>query len=420
MSENAIKVSVVGGGAAGMTCAYFLAKEGANVTLFEHGPRLGKKLSITGKGRCNLTNECTLDTFLANMTKNPKFMYRAFSRFGPRDVMALFESFGVPLKTERGMRVFPVSDKAGDIVDALKKALRDVGVRVVYESVTSLMIENGRVAGVRADKGEYKSGAVVLCTGGKSYPQTGSDGSGYALAKQAGHTVTPLLPSLVPLETEETWPKELMGLSLKNTAIKITENVSGKKVYDDFGEMLFTHFGVSGPMILSASAHLREMGKKRFTLHIDLKPALDEKTLDKRLLAEFSGRENKNFSNTLSGLLPSKLIPVFIKLSGIAPERKVNTLTKEERARLVRLFKDMTLGIKGFRPISEAVVTSGGIDVREVDPANMQSKICKGLFFAGEILDLDAYTGGFNLQIAFSTAYSAAQGALGATAVAQL
>lgn len=413
MSENAIRAAVVGGGAAGMTCAYFLAKGGADVTLFEHGPRLGKKLSITGKGRCNLTNECTLDTFLANMTKNPKFMYRAFSRFGPRDVMALFESLGVPLKTERGMRVFPVSDKAEDIVFALKKALRESGVRVVYESVTDLLIEGGRVAGLRTDKGGYRFDAVVLCTGGKSYPQTGSDGSGYALAKQAGHTVTPLLPSLVPLETEETWVKELMGLSLKNAAIKMTDRESGKKIYDDFGEMLFTHFGVSGPMILSASAHLREMGEKKYVLHIDLKPALDEKTLDRRLLSEFSGRENRNFSNTLSPLLPSKLIPVFIRLSGIAPERKVNTLTKEERARLVRLFKDMTLNIKGFRPIAEAVVTSGGVDVREADPANMRSKLCEGLFFAGEILDLDAYTGGFNLQIAFSTAYSAAMGVLG-------
>ena len=404
-------VAVVGGGAAGMMAALTAAQNGAAVTLFERMGRLGRKLRITGKGRCNVTNDCDTNEFLTNVMTNPRFLYAALNRFSTADTKDFFEAQGVPLKTERGRRVFPVSDRAADIVSALADACREAGVTVVYERVKSLLIEDGALSGVVTSEGVRRADAVIVCTGGKSYPLTGSDGDGYRLAEQAGHSVTALSPSLVPLTAEGQLCPALQGVSLKNVKLTVVRADNGKAVFEDFGEMMFTHFGLTGPMVLSASAHIPDIAKGKYEAVIDLKPALDEKTLDARILSDFDKYKNKDFANALGDLLPQKMIPEIIKLSGIDPHVKVNTVTREQRHALVALLKGLRVSLRGFRPIEEAIVTRGGVNVREVSPGTMESKILPGLYFAGEVLDVDAYTGGFNLQIAFSTAVVAGENA---------
>lgn len=404
MSTDMKKVCVIGGGPAGMMAAGTAALYGADVTIFEGTDRLGKKLAITGKGRCNVTNRCTTEEFLENVITNPRFMYTALAEFDTEDTINFFTSLGVELKTERGKRVFPISDKAKDIVDAMRKYCETA--KIIYKKVTAVKQAEDKTFSVVADGKAFIFDAVIIATGGKSYPLTGSDGSGYRLAQRLGHTVTELKPSLVPIESKAPVCKELQGLSLKNVAITV-KNEKGDKFFTDFGEMMFTHFGVTGPMILSASSHLKGKDIAQLTLSIDLKPALDEKTLDVRLLSDFREQSNKDFINSLGALLPSKLIEPFVQAVGINPRKKVNTVTKEERKLIIEKLKSFDIKLSGFRPIEEAIVTSGGIEVKEVNPKTMQSKIVEGLFFAGEILDLDAYTGGFNLQIAFSTGYLA-------------
>ena len=391
-----------------MMAAIFAARAGGDVTLFERNDRLGKKLRITGKGRCNVTNNCDLQEFLSNVPVNSRFLYAALNRFGTDDTMAFFEDAGVPLKTERGKRVFPVSDKAEDIVSAMKEQCRRAGVRVIYERVRGLRIEDGVIKGVFADRA-YDFDAVILCTGGKSYPRTGSDGDGYEFARRAGHTVTKILPSLVPIVEDGRLCASMQGLSLKNVQLTVVEKSSGKAIYRDFGEMMFTHFGLTGPLVLSASAHMHDLERGKYMAEIDLKPALDEKTLDNRILSDFAEFKNKDFANSLGKLLPQKMIDTVIRLSGIAPDKKVNSITKEERTALVRLLKHFSVPLLGFRPIDEAIITSGGVSVKEINPKTMESKLVAGLYFAGEIIDVDAYTGGFNLQIAFSTAVLAGE-----------
>ncbi len=402
------KIAVVGGGAAGMMAAARLIALGGDVTLFEKNDRLGLKLGITGKGRCNVTNNCTTEQFMGNIPTNPRFLFSAYSAFSSQDTMDFFEGLGVSLKTERGNRVFPSSDRAGDIVRALRSA---VSGHAVTAKVKKIKAENGRITGLVAGNREYLFDAVILATGGLSYPKTGSDGDGYRFARELGHTVTELSPSLVPIESSDPVCHKMQGLSLKNVAIRAVRE-DGKEVYTDFGEMMFTHFGVTGPMILSLSSMIPDIGEKKYTLHIDLKPALDEKTLDSRLLSDFSKNINRDFANSLGALLPSKMIPVFIGLCGISPEKKVNSITKEERKRIVSLLKDMPIRLSRFRPIDEAIITKGGVSVKEISPKTMESKLVSGLFFAGEVIDVDGYTGGFNLQIAFSTAVCAAEGAM--------
>ncbi len=406
MSMPSPEIAVVGGGSAGMMAAGTALALGAAVTLFEPNKRLGCKLNITGKGRCNLTNDCTVAEFLPNVTKNPRFLYSALTAFSPADAIAFFTERGVPLKTERGRRVFPVSDRAGDVVAALEAYCG--GARRVQTKVTSLLTRGGRVCGVTDGTHSYPADAVILATGGASYPRTGSDGSGYRLAATLGHSVTPLVPSLVPLESGDAACRQMQGLSLKNVTLSIRDN-QGAVLFRDFGEMLFTHFGISGPLVLSASAHLRVCDPRTLCAVIDLKPALDEETLDARLLSDFRTGANRAFSTILAGLLPAAMIPVAAARCEIPGEKKGNTLTREERRRLLAFLKGFSLPLSGFRPMEEAIVTSGGIDVREVDPRTMMSKLVPGLYFAGEILDVDAYTGGYNLQIAFATAHLAAQ-----------
>ena len=401
------QIVVVGGGAAGMMAAISAAEGGAAVTLLEPGERLGKKLNITGKGRCNVTNNADAATLLANVPRNGKFLYSAFSRFDGRDAMAFFEGLGVPLKTERGSRVFPVSDRSFDISGALERRLRKLRVAIVRDRAAALETENGAVIAVTGEKGTYPAQAVILATGGVSYPATGSTGDGHRMAARAGHTVTALRGSLVPLLAPECAP--LQGLSLRNVGLTVLEN--GKKIYTDFGELLFTHFGVSGPLVLSASAHMRHFEKKAYRLLIDLKPALDEQTLDKRLVADFTKYANHDFCNALNDLLPQKLIPVFVERSGVDPHRKVHDLTRQERRAVLELLKGWTVDIQGPCPVEQAIVTSGGVKVGEIDPKTMESKIVKGLYFAGELIDVDAYTGGFNLQIAWATGRAAGRAA---------
>lgn len=403
------KIAVVGGGAAGMTAAGCAAKLGCDVTVFERNPSLGRKLGITGKGRCNLTNDCSPDEFIKNVTANGKFLYSAINRFSPSDTIALFESLGVPLKTERGRRVFPVSDRAADIVSALRRYCEKGGCRICHERVTELLKNpDGTLDGIRCGKHDYRGfDAVILSTGGLSYPGTGSTGDGYRFAAALGHTVTPLQPSLVGLNSDHPLCPAAQGLSLKNTAITVTDRDTGKIIYRDFGEMLFCHFGISGPVILSASAHMRPMRSGKYTVTIDLKPALDKDMLDRRLLSDFGKFKNRNFSNAFDELLPAKLRSPFVCICGIPADKKINAITHEERSRIVSLFKALPIEITGFRPIAEAIVTSGGVQTSEIEPQTMRSKLCPNLYFAGEILDLDAYTGGFNLQIAFSTAMAA-------------
>ena len=405
------RVIIIGGGAAGMMAAISAARAGAEAVILERNDVCGKKLRITGKGRCNVTNDCSAQEFLQNVPSNPRFLYSALGRFDTQDTKDFFENEGVPLKVERGRRVFPVSDKAEDIVGALHSACRTEGVKIIRARATALIIEDGRAVGVRTERGEERGDAVVIATGGKSYPRTGSDGDGYAFARSAGHTVTKLVPSLVPIVSDSKICPALQGLSLKNIAFCIAEKESGKKIYDDFGEMLFTHFGISGPTVLSASAHIPDITSGRYEAQIDLKPALDEKTLDARLLSDFSKYANKDFANALGDLLPQKMIPVIISLSGIDPHKKVNSVTKEERRALAGVIKKLRISLTGFRSITEAIITKGGVSTSEINPKTMESKLCSGLYFAGEVIDVDAYTGGYNLQIAFSTGVLAGENA---------
>lgn len=389
-----------------MYCAARAAETGLSAAVAEHGKSLGRKLGITGKGRCNITNNCDPETVLKNVPRNPRFLYSALSKCSPADVMEYFEGLGVPLKTERGQRVFPVSDKAGDVVNALENQLRRLNVEIIRGNCTRLVIEDGRCAGALISGREVRARAVVLATGGLSYPLTGSDGSGYALAQQAGHTVTERSPSLIPMETEERWVSRAAGLDLRNVSMKLM--CGGKAVYEDFGELLFNAYGVGGPTILSASAHIPAMEPGKYSVVIDLKPALSEKQLDARILRDFGERKGMRFADSLRGLLPAQLAPVVAKLSGIPADKKVDEVTKEQRRELGRLLKGLTVHISGFRPVEEAIVTRGGVSVKEINPNTMESRLCPGLYFAGEIIDCDGYTGGFNLQIAFATAYSAA------------
>ncbi len=398
------KIVVIGGGAAGLLCGAKSAEKGNDVTIIEKMNRPGRKLMITGKGRCNVTNASfELDDLISNVPTNPRFLYSAFSNFMPYDTMALFEELGVPLKIERGNRVFPVSDKAVDIVDALVGFVKNSGAKIIHGSAKAFELEENKIkAVVLEDKTKIECDKICLCTGGKSYPLTGSTGDGYILAQSVGHTVTTLKPSLVPLVCSNNFISKLQGLSLKNIEVTLYEN--DKEIYRDFGEMIFTHYGVSGPVILSASSHIKSMGKKQYKIKIDLKPALDFHTLDKRVCRDFEEFANKDFVNSLSKLLPNKLIPVIVSLSGIPASEKVNQITREQRLKLVDLIKNFYVTVSDFRPIDEAIITSGGVNVKEINPKTMQSKIIDNLYFAGEIIDVDAYTGGFNLQIAFSTA----------------
>ena len=406
-------VLVIGGGAAGMMAAICAAENHAGVTLLEPNERLGKKLNITGKGRCNVTNDADLPTLLANVPKNGKFLYSVFSRFDGRDTMAFFEKLGVPLKVERGNRVFPVSDRAFDISGALERRLRALRVNMARDRATALDIRDGVVCGAKGEKAYYQADAVILATGGVSYPATGSTGEGHRMAAAAGHTITPLQGSLVPLREKGNLCARMQGLSLRNVELTVYEN--NKKIYTDFGELLFTHFGVSGPLVLSASAHMRHFDKKAYRLEIDLKPALDEAALDKRLLSDFTKYTNSDFINALNDLLPQKMIPIIVECSGIDPHQKVHEVTREQRRTLLQLFKHFPVEIAGLRPVTDAIITSGGIKISEINPTTMESKLVKGLYFAGEIVDVDAYTGGFNLQIAWATGRAAGISAAGET-----
>lgn len=385
------------------------ARKGKSVLIIEKNKILGKKLLITGKGRCNVTNNCDIETVLKNIPRNSKFLYSAMYSFSPGDTIQFFEELGVPLKTERGNRVFPISDDAKDIVKALADEVNRLNITVLREQVTDILIDENKTAGVKCADKEFLSDNVIVSTGGKSYPRTGSTGDGYRFAESVGHTLSNIKPSLVPLETKQDFPKALMGLSLRNVTLNLYEEGRKKPLYSELGEMIFTHFGVSGPLVLSASAHIKDIDEKDYYFLIDLKPGLDEQALDKRILRDFSDNPNRNFSNVLKKLLPLKMIPVIIELSGIDEEEKVNNISKDKRKNLVKLLKNLRIDIKSFRPIEEAIITRGGINVKEINPGSMESKIIKGLYFIGEVLDVDAYTGGFNLQIAFSTANLAAQ-----------
>lgn len=403
-------VIVVGGGAAGLMAAGMAARRGLQVTIIDKNLRMARKVMITGKGRCNITNNCSIDEFIEHIPENGRFLYSSLSSFSPQKMMNFLEEEGLPIKTERGSRVFPVSDKAMDVVDTLVSFVNKVGCRFHRGRVVKLIISDNKCQGVVLESGEkLAADAVVVCTGGMSYPLTGSTGDGYILAEQAGHTLIAARPSLVPLTASDFWCAEVQGLSLKNCALKVIDNknTKHKAVYEDFGEMLFTHFGVSGPMILSASAHMREMESDRYQLLIDLKPALTSEQLDARILRDFEKYINRDFANSLGGLLPHTLCPVIVKLSEIPPDIKCNAVTKEQRRRLGALIKSLSVHIDGFRPIEEAIVTSGGVKVSEINSRTMESKLVKGLYFAGEVLDVDGYTGGFNLQIAFSTGTAA-------------
>lgn len=408
MGEAKYGCIIIGGGAAGMMAAATSAGLGKSTLILERNDCLGKKLMITGKGRCNVTNNCSADDFISNIISGGRFLHSAYSQFTSGDCMNFFKGLGVELKTERGNRVFPVSDKAFDIVSALENTCRGNGVTIKTNiRVKSLIIEDSQVRGVKCDGVSFYSESVLISTGGKSYPKTGSGGDGYILAEAAGHTITELKPSLVPLVSEEKYCSEMMGLSLKNVTLRLYDAKNDKVIFTEMGEMLFTHFGVSGPLVLSASSHIPQMEQGRYKAFIDLKPALDEKLLDTRILRDFSEIPNRLFSNSLSKLIPAKMIPVIVTLSGVNPEKPVNSITKQERHALVKLLKSFPVTIKEFRPISEAIITGGGINLKEISPKTMESKLVSGLYFAGEVMDLDAYTGGFNLQIAFSTGYCA-------------
>ena len=399
-------IIIVGGGAAGCFAAVWAARFGKSVIVFEKNERLGRKLRITGKGRCNVTNNSPVEEHMRNIPVNSRFLYSAYSSFDAESTMAFFEELGVPLKTERGNRVFPVSDNAHDIADALAREMKKLGVKVVNAQVTQLLAENGAVRGVRAGGREYESVSVLIACGGKSYPATGSTGDGYKLAESVGHTVTELKPCLVPLVSPDKYCAELMGLSLRNVTLSLYDG--NKEIFSELGEMLFTHFGVTGPLVLSASSHIKDMKPNRYTMKIDLKPGLTPEKLDERIQRDFSENLNRDFVNGIRKLLPAKLLPIAARLAEIPEELKINSVTKEQRRRFGELIKAFPVRISAFRPIDEAIVTGGGVSVKEINPKTMESKLVSGLFFAGEVIDTDAYTGGFNLQIAFSTAYSAA------------
>ncbi len=422
-AKKSCDVIVIGGGAAGMMAALFAARNDAKVTLLEKNEKLGKKVYITGKGRCNVTNGADMDELRKAVVTNPKFLYSAFDQFTNRDVMELIENAGCPLKEERGARIFPVSDHASDVIAALRRRMESLGVNIRYNTeVTKLLLEDREipegeksnqteaVRGVRLKGGDsLRADRVILCTGGLSYETTGSTGDGHRMARESGHKVTECTPALVPLTVQEDWCRDLMGLSLKNVSLTL---INGKKVlYEDFGEMLFAHFGITGPLALSASSFYGKRKNGDVKVVIDLKPALDEDQLDKRVLRDFEEAINKHFRNSLGGLLPSKMIPVIVKLSGIDPEKPVHEITREERRNLVHLLKNLTLTVTGTRPFAEAIITQGGVSVKEVNPSTMESKLVKGLYLAGELLDLDAVTGGFNLQIAWSTGHLAGESA---------
>ena len=397
-------IFVVGGGAAGMMAAITAAENGAQVTLLERNDRLGKKLYITGKGRCNVTNDCAPEDFFQNVPRNPRFLYSAIYAFPPREVMAWFEARGCALKTERGNRVFPQSDKSASVIDALRAELRRLGVRVLQERALDIVTQDGAVCGIETDGGFHKTERVILATGGCSYPQTGSTGDGYRMLEKLGHTIVPPVGSLVPLVEKGYDCKQMQGLALKNVALRLV-NQKGKTVFEEFGELLFTHFGLSGPVVLSASAHMNE--KDAYTVLLDLKPALDEQKLDLRLLRDFEKFQNRDFENALVELLPKSMIPVIVRRSGIPAEEKVHSITREQRRALLELMKRFPVEIACKAPVEEAIVTSGGVKVSEIEPGTMQSKRVRGLYAAGELLDVDAYTGGFNLQIAWATGRAA-------------
>lgn len=392
-----------------MMCAVTAARYGARTAILEKNDRLGKKLAITGKGRCNVTNNCDNETVMNNIPRNARFMYSSLSQFSTADTIAFFEGLGVPLKTERGNRVFPVSDKAHDVVNALRNELKRLRVEIINGACTSLIIEDGKCRGAVSGKRTINATATVLATGGMSYPLTGSDGFGYKLAESAGHTLIPPEPSLSAMETVQK-PLEAAGLTLRNISMKLLDN--GKCIYEDFGELSFMNYGISGPTVLSASAHIPSMEKGRYSVKIDLKPALDEKQLDARILRDLSQRRGQVLRECLRGLLPAQMIPLFLRISGLDPEKKADELSKSERLAMGAALKGLVLDITKFRPIDEAIITRGGVCVKEISPKTMESKLCRGLYFAGEIIDCDAYTGGFNLQIAFSTGYAAAMAAV--------
>lgn len=395
--------SVIGGGPAGMFAAITAASQGQRVLLLERNDRLGRKLLITGKGRCNVTNDCSGQEVLQNTPRNGRFLYSAMTAFPPEKTKAFFEERGCALKTERGNRVFPVTDRASSILECLQSELRRQNVTVKTGRVSHILTENGRVSGVRTQVESYHAGWVILATGGASYPATGSTGDGYAMASELGHTVIPAVGSLVPLETEGQDCQKMQGLSLRNVGVKLL-SAKGKVLYKDFGELLFTHFGVSGPTVLSASCHLKGEGCR---LVIDLKPALEESKLDTRILRDLEQYQNRTMENALTDLLPRSMIPVVLERLGIDPDTQANSLTRAARRSLVELLKAFPVEITGKRPVAEAIVTSGGVKVSEIDPKTMGSKLVPGLYFAGEVIDCDAYTGGFNLQIAWATAYAA-------------
>ena len=392
---------VIGGGAAGLMCAATASGRGLRVTVLDPNQKLGRKLRITGKGRCNLTNSCDTKTLLANIPGDGRFLYSALSRFSPADVMAWFEERGLPLKTERGNRVFPCSDRADDVADTLVRECRKNGVVFLRTKAKAIVSDDGRVSGVVTEEGTISCRAAAVCTGGLSYPLTGSTGDGYRFAKSFGHTLTEPQASLVPLESDDGWCAEMQGFSLKNVTLSAYEDE--RLIYRELGEMLFTHFGVSGPLVLSASAHMRHTDSRKYRLEIDLKPGLDEKKLDARLLRDFEKYANREFRNALGDLAGRSMIPALVRLSEIPPETKVHDITREQRQRLLRLLKAFPVSVSGKRPIDEAIVTAGGVNLKEIDPRTMGSKLIPGLYFAGEVLDLDAYTGGFNLQIAWAT-----------------
>ena len=411
-----MKVIVIGGGPAGMMSAISSAESGNDVTIIEKMQSLGRKLLITGKGRCNITSSLDMDEFIKNIPGNGMFLYSAFKNYTNQDIIKLLKEEGLEVKEERGNRIFPVTDKSLDVLKCFEKKLKSLNVNIILNTkVKEILVEDNIVKGVKTEKEIINADKVILATGGKSYPLTGSTGDGYVMAQKLGHTVTKINPSLVPLEAfDKETCKNLQGLSLKNIQIELIDKNKNKVIYEDFGEMLFTHFGVSGPTILSSSAHLvrykniqQLFNENKISLKIDFKPALSEEKLNDRILRDFNEEKNKMFRNSLDKLLPQKLIPTIIKISGINPNKKVNEITKIERKNLVKLLKNFEITIKGFRSIDEAIITSGGIKIKEINPKTMESKIIKGLYFAGEIIDVDAYTGGFNLQIAYSTGYTA-------------
>ena len=415
-----MKTIVIGGGPSGMMAAITAKKQGDEVILLEKKESLGRKLLITGKGRCNITSSLSMDEFIKNTPTNGRFLYSSFEQFTNLDIIEFLKKHGLKVKEERGNRIFPITDKSIDVLKCFEKEIQDLKIKIEYNTkVKEILVkkENDKikVVGIKTDKKEIFADKVILATGGKSYPLTGATGDGYDMAEKLGHKIVKIRPSLVPLETyNDDICKSLQGLSLKNVKIKIIDLEKSKEIYEDFGEMIFTHFGISGPIILSSSAHLcryknieEKLKNKKIILKIDFKPALSKEKLDTRILRDFNEVKNKQFKNSLDKLLPQKLIPVVIKKSNINPLKKVNEITKEERKKLVELLKSFTLEIKEFRPIEEAIITNGGIDTKQINPKTMESKLVNGLFFAGEIIDVDSYTGGFNLQIAYSTGYVA-------------